>query len=219
MKTKHFAVMGMGNFGSVVVSELLRLNCRVTAVDRDRSKLESIERDSRLDAVIGDATDRSLLESLDVGQFDAVIVSTGENSHASILTAMHLHELGARRIVVKANSDDHAKILALVGASNTVIPEKEMAAKLAHSFAQPNLIDYLPLSGEYIVAEIESPPQLYDQSLKELNLRSKFNVQVLAIKDSDDSIVFAPGGDVQIRKGQRLVVLGREEDINKLRED
>ena len=219
MKSKHFAVLGLGNFGSVVVVELLELKCRVTAVDRDRTRLESLQRHSQLDAIVGDATDRSLLESMDVEQFDAVIVSTGEDSHASILITMHLHELGAKKIVVQANSNDHAKILALVGAERTVIPEQEMAAKLAHSFAQPNLIDFLPLSGDYIVAEIEAPARLRNEKLKDLNLRIRFNVQGLAIKEDDNgSIDFAPGGEHTIRKGHRLLVLGTEENINKLRE-
>lgn len=219
MRGKHFAVLGLGNFGSVVVSELLKLKCRVSAVDHDRGKLELLEKHSQLDAIVGDATDRTMLESLDMEQFDAVIISTGEDSHASILIAMHVHELGGKRIVVKANSEDHAKILALVGADKTVIPEQEMAVKLAHSFAQPNLVDYIPLSGDYIVAEIKAPPRLVNKKLMDLNLRREFGVQVIAIKSGDNGdINFAPGGQHMIKDGQRLLVLGTEENINKLRE-
>jgi trk system potassium uptake protein TrkA len=127
MKQRKYLVIGLGNFGSVVASELVSHDCDVTAIDTSEAKLEALPKHAHLDAIVADATDRALLERLQVDQYDAAVVSTGENWQSSILIAMHLKELGARKIMVKANTDDHARILKMVGATETVIPEQQMA--------------------------------------------------------------------------------------------
>ena len=121
-----FLVIGLGNFGSAVARELARLNCRVTAIDDDREKVQSLQDQNLIVGVFGNATDRKILESLEVDKADCVIISTGKDSHASILITMYVSELGAKRIVVKANTRDHAKILMQVGATQAIIPEQEM---------------------------------------------------------------------------------------------
>jgi trk system potassium uptake protein TrkA len=159
-----------------------------------------------------------LLERLQIDQYDAVVVSTGENWQSSILIAMHLKELGARKIMVKANTNDHARILKMVGATETVIPEQQMAAKLARSLAHPNLVDFLPLSQDFVVAELSAPDAFWGQRLSELQLRSKYNVYVLAVKKSTtDELNLVPGGDYIVRRDDLLVIVGRTQDIDKLR--
>ncbi|MCP4567796.1 MAG: TrkA family potassium uptake protein, partial [FCB group bacterium] len=149
---KEFAIIGLGNFGATVAEELAGLKCRVTAIDIDKGRVGQVQDLVDL-AILSDATERAFLENIEVDKFDCFIISTGVDSHAAILITLYLSELGAKRIIVKANSSDHAKILRKVGASETIIPEEQMAVRLAHSIAQSNLLDYLPLTGDYIVAE------------------------------------------------------------------
>ena len=215
---KHYAILGLGSFGSTVVEELSRLNCRVTAVDSDKAKVQKLPELPHMVVILGDATDRKFLENLDLDKFDGAVVSTGEDSHASILITLFLKELGAKQIVVKANSEDHAKILTQVGATQTVIPEKQMAVKLSHSLAQPNLIDFLPLTANYVVAEIEPPEDFVGKQLMELKLRSEYQVQVIAVRRAEGgSITFAPGGDYTVFGSDVLIMLGKAEDIGRLK--
>lgn len=220
MKRKKIAVIGLGNFGSVVVVELLEIGAQVVAVDSDRAKLDALPRHASLEAILGDATDRELLASLEVSHFDSLVVSTGRDSHASILIALYLKELGAETIIVKATSRDHAKILLKVGATETIIPEREMAAKVAKSIAQPNLLDYLQLTDDFIVAEIEPPESFRGKSLAEIDLRKKYDVQAIAIRQGEHGrIDFVPGGLYKIGHDDILVVVGRNTSIEKLRQD
>ncbi|HDL03467.1 MAG: TrkA family potassium uptake protein [Candidatus Zixiibacteriota bacterium] len=210
---KKFAVIGLGNFGANVAIELSKLDCKVTAIDIDKNKVQSLQDFAEM-AIIADVSERSFLENLGVDNYDCFIVSTGKDSHASILIALYLKELGAAQIIVKANSEDHARILYKVGATEAIIPEKQMALKLSHSLARQNLIDQLPLTGEYYVAEIAPPDDFINKRLMELQLRTKYHVQVIALKDSiTGEFEFAPGGEYTIKKNDILVVLGKEQDI------
>jgi len=215
---KEFAVIGLGNFGATVARGLSELNCKVTAIDIDKARIQSIEEYANL-AILADATDRKFLENLGVDNFDCFIVSTGKDSHAAILIALHLKELGAKKIIVKANSSDHAKVLMKVGASEAIIPEEQMASRLSHSLAKPNMIDFLPLTGDFFVAELSAPKAFVNKRLIDLKLRSKHHVQVIAVKDTaSGEFNFAPGGDTKIKSTDIMVILGKEKDIEKLRD-
>ncbi len=214
---KTFGVIGLGNFGATVAKELAELACKVTAIDVDKNMAQSVQEKVHL-AIVADATERSFLENLGVDAYDCFVVSTGKDSHAAILITLYLKELGARTIIVKANSSDHAKILVKVGATETVIPEEQMAVRLSHSLARQNLIDFLPLSEDFYVAELLPPKEYFNKYLKELGLRSKYHVQVVAVKNSKTGeFYFAPGGEYKILETDVLIVLGKEEDIIKIK--
>lgn len=218
MAIRKFLVIGLGNFGAAVARELSTLDCEVTAVDQDKAKVQALVDDIDL-AIVGEATDREFLENLQVEHFDCVVVSTGKDSHASILIALHLRELHAGKIVVKANSRDHAKVLVKVGASEALIPEEQMAIRLARSLAQPNMIDHLPLTADYSVAELVPPDHFVGKRLMDLQLRADYHVQVVAVRDSvSGELEFAPGGDYMIASHDILVVLGKQKDIDRLRD-
>jgi trk system potassium uptake protein TrkA len=218
MRIREYAVIGLGNFGATVARKLAELKCKVTAIDIDKSRLEAIQEQVHV-AILADATDRKFLESLDVGSYDFFVVSTGEDPHASILIVLHLRELGARTIIAKARSKDHAKILMKLGATEALIPEEQMALKLARSLAQPSLIDHLPLTADVAIAELMPPPKLVGKTLQELDLRSKYGVQIIAVKDeTTGKIEYLIGGDYRIRKRDTLFILGKEADIERIRE-
>lgn len=214
---KEFAVVGLGNFGATVARELSRLKCRVTAIDNDENRVQAIK-DSTDTAIVADATEREFWQNIEVDKFDCFVISTGENTHASILVTLFLTEMNAKKIIVKAKSEDHARVLRKVGASQTVIPEKQMAAKIAHSLAEFNILDYLPLTGNYYVAEVPPLPRFVGNSLADLKMSSKYRVQVVAVKDSNtEQLSFAPGGEYVIRETDVLIVLGEDKDIEKLK--
>lgn len=213
----EFAVIGLGNFGAMVVKKLFEEGIKITAIDADKGKVQEVQEHCN-QAIVADATDRRFLQNMEVDKFTAIIVSTGDNEHASILITLHLKEMGAQRIIVKANSLDHSKILLAVGAHETLIPEEEVAIKLARSLVQPNLLDYLPLSEKLSIAELAPPDNFVGKTLAELQLRAKYHVEVIAIKDVlSGSFKFIPGGDFKIKDSDILVVLGREDDIEKIR--
>ena len=214
---KEFAVIGLGNFGATVARELTRMKCRVTAIDVDKGRVQELQGQTHL-AIVADASQREFIENLEVDKFDCFVVSTGEDSNASILITLHLKELGAGQIIVKAKSEDHAKILLKVGATQAIIPEKQMAAKIAHSLSQSNMLDYLPLTGQYYVAELVPPAKFVGKTFEELRLRSEYRVSVIAVKDlPGGKFNFAPGGDYRVKGSDLLVVLGERKDIDKIK--
>jgi len=218
MKEKKFAIIGLGNFGATVARELAELKCRVTAIDIDKNKVQDLDDKAEI-AIVADSTERKFLENLGVDNYDCFVISTGKDSHAAILITLHLKELGAKKIIVKANSSDHARILKKVGANEALIPEEQMAMRISHSLAKSNLLDFLPLSGDFYVAELKPGKDFLNKMLKDLQIRSEYHVQVIAVKDSvTEDISFAPGGDYKIKKTDILVVLGKDEDIEKIKE-
>lgn len=214
---KEFAIIGLGNFGAMVARKLYDEGCKITAIDVDKSRVQELQEHSH-QAIVADARDRRFLEQLGVDHFEAIIVSTGQDSHASILITLHLNDLNARKVIVKANSADHSKILYKVGADEVVIPEEDMAVKLSRSLAQPNLLDFLPLTDQYSIAEIVPPPKFYGQSIHDLDLRAKYHIEVIAAKDVlTGDFQFIPSAEFKIKDTDILVVLGKEEDINRIR--
>ncbi len=215
---KEFAIIGLGNFGATVARELTLADCRVTAIDVDKSVVQELRDDTDL-AIVADATERAFLANLEVEKFACFVVSTGNDPHASILITLHLKELGAKRIVVKAISGDHAKILMKVGASEALIPEKLMATRLANSLAGSNLLDFLPLTGEFYVVELHPPSHFVGKTLKELDIRVKFNCQIIAIREGESGDINpVPGGDYVIGEHDILFALGKGGDIDKMKE-
>ena len=213
---KEFAVIGLGNFGATVARELSRLKCKVTAIDNDKGRVHSVQDEIHM-AILADATERDFLQNLEVDKFDCFVVSTGENTHASILITLHLKELGAKRIIVKAKSDDHAKVLVKVGATQAIIPEKQAAIRIARSITESNLIDFLPLTGEFYVAELAPLARFVGKSLKELKIRTKYNVLIVAVKDAAGKLIFVPGGDYQVKASDILLILGEAGNIEQIK--
>jgi trk system potassium uptake protein TrkA len=147
---------------------------------------------------------------------DAVVVSTGELSHLSTLITLYLKELKVRRILVKAISEDHGRILERVGASDVIYPEKDMARRIAHSLSTPNILEFIPLAEEYSISESAPPKHFLGKTLIDLDLRRKFNITVIAIKDVlSDQFIPAPPPSHMIKDSDILIVIGKTEDVEK----
>lgn len=215
---KKFIMLGMGSFGAALAKRLAENGCHVTGVDQRRDRLELLKNDIT-EAVIGDATDREVLENLPIRDATTVFISLGETIARSLLATLHVKELGARNVIVKGVTQEHGKILKHLGADRVVFPEEEVARELADRETWPNVLDYLPIDPEYSVAEITVPASLSGKTLAEVNLRSRIGVHVMGIKDPmSTKLTMFPDGRTMLLDEQALLVVGRENELAALRE-
>lgn len=210
---KKFCVIGLGNFGYHVVATLYELGHDVVAIDSDKDKVQAVK-DICSYAILGDATNKDFLMAQEIREMDAVVVSTGDRSHLSTLITLYLKELKVKRIYVKALNEDHGRILERVGATDLVFPEKDMAQRIAHNLSSPNIMEFIPLAEEYSLSESEPPKHFIGKTLIDLDLRKKFNVTVIAIKDVlTDQFIAAPPPTYLIKNSDALIFIGKTEDI------
>ncbi len=215
---KKFAVFGLGNFGFTVARALYEEGHEVLCVDKETERIQRIQ-EFATHTIVGSATDRSLLESIGVAEMDAVIVSLGNDLGASILATLYLKDLEAKNIMVKIRSEDHGRILEKVGADEVIFPEKETAIKIAKSLSNPNILDYIPLSSDYSILEVAPPKEFIGKTLSEINLRAKYGVNVIAVRELvPDRITMVPGGSFVVKDSDILIVLGRPTDIEKIKD-
>jgi len=203
---KSYVVVGLGRFGSEVSRQLCSLGCEVLAMDLKSELVQEIANDVT-HAVVSDGQDKEVLKALGVRDFDCAIIAIGDNLAASVLVTMNMKELGIRYIVCKAHDDTHRRVLEKLGADRVVIPEKENAARLARSLSSPNVLDYIELSDDYGIVEVPMPKDWEGRSLKDLNVRAKLGVNILAIR-RDGKINVSPNADFVFQSGDIVVVLG-----------
>ena len=214
-KKKYICVIGLGQFGMELARELAR-NCEVLALDRDENLVYSIADDVQRALVI-DARDYTSLKQVVTTDFDEVVVSLGESLEASILCTLHLKKIGIKMIRAKVMSEDHAAILHSLGVQEVIFPERETAWRLAAQIVNPNLLDYIPLEAGYRVMDVAPPNSFYGKTLMELELRKKYGVFVLAVKELvPERFVFLPDPTFVIKPSDVLVMIGREEHLAKL---
>ena len=211
------AVIGLGRFGLHITKALYEEGNEVLAIDRDKARVQALNEYSSK-AIVLDATDKEALASLGLELMDSVIISIGTNISVSVLICLYLHELGVKRILAKAFDEDHAKILRKVGATDIIHPEKDMAIRIARGLSRPNILDFIPLSEKYDLIQVESPREFVGKSLKELNLGAKYNVHVIAIKESNSkNFILVPPADFTLQHGNILIMLGKTDDIKKIK--
>ncbi len=211
-----FAIIGLGSFGSNVARTLFERGHEVLAIDNDKDKIEEAKSFSS-HAVLMDSADKENLEAVGVREMDVVVVSLGPEMEASILTVLHLHEFGIKRIVAKALTEDHAKILDAVGATEVIYPEKDMAIRTALKLTNPNILECLPLLSGISIQEIAPPEKFLGKSLKELDLRNKYGIQVIAIRELvPERTIYVPKADFVIKDSDILIVMGDEKKLEKL---
>ncbi len=211
-----FAVIGLGSFGWNVAKTLYEGEEEVVAIDIDKEKVNVIK-SLVTHAVHMNSADKESLEAMGMKDVDVVVVSLGPEMESSILTVLYLKELGMKRIVAKALNEDHAKILEAVGADEVIFPEKDMAVRTAHRLSNPSVLESLPLLSGVIIQEIAPPEGFIGKSLNELELRQKYGVQVLAIKEIiPDRTVFVPDAGFVIKDSDILIVMGEERQLKKI---
>lgn len=214
---KKVAVIGLGSFGINVVAALAKKkDIEIIAIDMDENKVNEIK-DLATQPINMDATNKDNLVSIGIEDVDVAVVSSGPSLEPSILTVHILKQLGTPHIIAKALSEDHEKILRLIGATEVVFPERDEAQKLGHQINAPNLIDYLPLQSGFVIQEIAPPDAFIGKTLIEIGLRKKYKVTVLAIKSIiPDVTTINPGGEEVIKESDILIVFGESDDIENL---
>ncbi len=203
---KSYVVIGLGRFGQTLARQLCILGAEVLAMDVSNDLVQQVA-DDVTHAVVGDAQDKDVLRALGVRDFDCAIVAIGSDLAASVLTVMNLQELEVPYIICKAHDDTHRRVLEKLGVQRVVIPEQENAARLARSLNSHNVLDYIELSEDYGILEIPAPKSWIGKTLKELNIRAKLGVNIIAVESADKTNV-SPAADYQIRTGDIMVVLG-----------
>lgn len=214
---KRFAVIGLGKFGFHTARALYEDGNEVMAIDADKSRVQAIDPHST-EAVVLDATNRDALKSLGLENTDGVVVSTGTKISTSIMICLYLKEIGVRKILAKAMDEDHGKILKLVGATEIIHPERDMAQRVARGLSRPNILDFIPLADDYDLLQVGPPREFIGKNLKDLNLRARYNVHIIAIKELvPENFLLVPPANFVIKDSDILIMLGKTEDIKGIR--
>jgi trk system potassium uptake protein TrkA len=216
-RRRQFAVIGLGRFGSAMDITLAELGQDVIGIDGDGERVRQLA-DTITQAVELDATDDRALRAVGIQDVDVAVVSIGENIESSLLVVMQLRELGVKTVVAKAVTPLHGRILEKLGVSRVIFPEREMAVRIAHGLVIPNVLDFIELSTDHSIVELPAPALFVGRTLKELELRPKYGLTLVAIKrrqepDAAQVTTIVPGADETIRAGDVLSLLGTNERL------
>ena len=203
---KSYVVIGLGRFGQTLARQLCMLGAEVLAIDVHQELVQQVA-DDVTHAVVGDAQDKDVLRALGVRDFDCAVVAIGSNLAASVLTVMNLQELEVPYIICKAHDETHSRVLEKLGVNKVVIPEQENATRLARSLNSHNVLDYIELSEDYGILELPAPKGWIGRTLKELNIRAKLGVNIIAVESGEKTNV-SPSADYLVLEGDIMVILG-----------
>lgn len=216
MKARSFLVLGAGRFGSALLRTLFEAGHEVVVADRSEEAVQRVMAHAT-HAVVLDVADEQALSRLGPANFDAVVVAIGESFESAVLAVAAAKGLGARRVLAKAGSEITARVLSRVGADDVIRPEHDMGVRVAQQLATPALLDSFGLGDGHGVIEFVAGPALRG-TLAHLRLPNRYRVQVIAVARGD-ALTPAPKADVEILPGDRLVVIGANDDLDRFRED
>ena len=210
---KSFLIIGMGKFGHHMCHNLAALGNELMVVDDIEEKVEDVV-DIVTSAKVGDCTKLDVLESFGVANFDTCFVCIADNFQSSLEITYNLSELGAKQIISLASTDIHAKFLLRNGANHVIYPERDMAIRLAVSISNDSIFDYIKLSDEYSIMEVTPLKEWLGKNVIQANIRAKYHMNVLAVKNSQGDISM-PGVEYIFNDKDHVIVMGRQEDLNK----
>lgn len=211
---KQFAIIGMGRFGSSIARTLYSLGNDVLAIDFQEERIEEVS-DFVTHAVIADATEEQTLIALGLRNFDVAVVTIGGDIQASILICLLCKEMGIKQVLAKAQNELHARVLRKIGVDRVVFPERDMGMRLAHNLVSSSILDFIELSNDHSLVEVNVHESWKGKSLKDLNMRVNYGVNVMAIKHAG-SINISPRGEDIVQTDDTLVVIGANDDISRL---
>ena len=224
---RQFAVIGLGRFGSSVAKTLSAKGKEVLGIDHREQIVQEMS-DAITQAVCVDASDDKALKAVGIENVDVAIVAIGD-LEASILITLMLKEMGIKEIVAKAVTEDHKKVLEKIGATRIVMPERDMGQRVASALVTPQVLDHIDLSSDSSIVEIVSPPDFVGNTLKDLDIRAKHGINVIAIKRKvrslsakgdakyEEKIEVTPPADEIIREKDVLVIIGPNDKIENLK--
>ncbi len=206
-----YAIFGLGGFGIRLAEELGNNGNDVVAVDTDPELVLTIK-DNVTEALTADVTNPDVIKELNVKKFDAVVLCMSNHFEAQILALTFLKQEGAGKVIVKTNSSVQKRILLRLGADEVIEPEQDVAERLARKLSMDNIRDIFEFKGSFI-ADVVVPESMSGHSIKELDLRNKYNVTVLLVKKPGSGIETVWNPDVILNKGDQLTVIGQEKTI------
>ncbi|MDR1568386.1 MAG: TrkA family potassium uptake protein [Streptococcaceae bacterium] len=214
---KSFAVIGLGRFGSSIVTTLAETGHEVLAIDSNEDRVNEYM-NIATHAVVANAQDESVLKSLGIRNFDTVVVAIGENLQASILVTLMVKEMKVKSVWAKALDSYHARVLEKIGADRVIHPERDMGVRIAHSLIANNFVDYFEISPDFSMAEIKVfNPKFINHTLQDLSFPKRFNVQISAIKSATGDVTIATA-DTIIHERDSILVVGKTQDVEYLDE-
>ncbi len=214
---KSFAIIGLSSFGHFLAQHLSQNGHQIMAIDKNEERIERVK--SFVDkAIIADATDKNTLSSLGLQDLDGVVVSLGDEMDASILVTLYLRELKVKTIIAKALTEDHGKILDIIGATQVVFPERDQAVRLAQTLESDYILDTINIAEGISIIEVAPPQEFVGHTLGDLDLRRKYGVLVLVVKEVvPEEVVMIPTADHMIKDTSILMILGTDEALNKIK--
>jgi trk system potassium uptake protein len=214
--SKQFAVIGLGRFGRAVCQTLHEQGYEVLGTDIDEKLVaDALNSKIAVHTLQLDSTEPSALAEAGIFEFDTVIVAIGNFLQESIITTLNLKEGGVSKVVSKASTEVHGKLLKRVGADLVVFPEFEAGCTLARSLTKPSILDRFDLDPEHSIVELLVPEEFHDRTLAELELRNKYGLNVLAVGE-ENKLEINPSFDKRLWKGAVMVVIGDTKDIDRL---
>lgn len=215
---KTFVVIGLGRFGTALATELSALGHEVLAMDMDEDRVQEVA-DTVTHAVAADARNPAVLRSLGMRNYDCAIVAVGGEIGTSTLITLNLKELGMREVICKAKSHVHRKVLEKIGADRVLFPEHEMGVKLAQGLSSSNVLNFIEVSEDFGIVELEAPNSWVGKTIRDLDVRNAYHVTIIAVRGADTrKLDVSPRADKPLEKGDKVVALGRSEAINLLHE-
>ncbi|MFH1868074.1 MAG: TrkA family potassium uptake protein [Candidatus Omnitrophota bacterium] len=213
---RQFAVIGLGRFGSSIAKTLSEKGCQVLAIDTDEDKVQDFS-EIVAQAVCLDATDEKALRAVGIENIDVAVVSVGNNIESSILITLMLKEIGIKEVIAKSVTEEQGKVLKRVGADKIIFPERDMGIRLASALTSPGVSEFIGLSSECSIIEIEPPDAFIGKTLKQLNLRVEAGLNIIAIKNKDkaghESVNPIPEADYKIGPEDKLIIVGPNKNI------
>ena len=211
---KNILIIGLGRFGKHLAEKFSQLGDEVMVIDRNEEAVQEIMNTVTY-AQVGDCMKEEVLRSLGVNNFDICFVCTGEDFQSSLEITDLLKTLGAKYVVSKAGRDIHAKFLLKNGADEVVYPEKDMAYKTAVKFSSNHLVDYFEISEDVAVYEIFAPSEWFGKSIVDLDVRAKYHMNILAIRDTNGKLDSHPLPTHIFKDGERIIVLSDYNNIKR----
>lgn len=217
MQANQFAVIGLGRFGSHLAKELVEQGFQVMGIDKNEENVREMA-EVLTHTAVADSTDEDVLRSLGLRNFDCVIVAIGDDMQSNVMTSIILQEIGVKKVVAKALTELHDRVLRKIGISQVIHPERDMAVRVAHQLVSPNLLDYIELSQDYTIAELAVTGKISGKSLMELNARARYGCSIVAINRSS-GMVISPAADDQVFENDIMVVIGTHGQIEKFEKE
>lgn len=225
MNYSKFAVIGVGRYGSTIARRLAEKGAQVFAFDPNEEKIENIK-DEVAFAVTLDATDRRALQTQNVEELDAAVVAIGENFEATVLTCVHLIDLGVKRVIARASGDHQRLILEKIGVTEILTPENEVAYVVREKLLNPNIVSFLQLPDDHEIAEIRAPKGCVGRTIDHVGFRNKYEMTLVTIKReyeltkngedcTEEHIIGVPKSDMIIEEKDTLVVFGTAKSVER----